>query len=75
MDEIFVISSVIEKLPPSWRDFRHTLKHKKEEMSLADLGQHIVVESSIRAQEGQAEINPNVGLVNMVEGKTSHGEL
>ena len=72
LDEIFVISSIIEKLPP-WRDVRHALKHKKEDMSLVDLGQHLVVESNIRAQEGQKDPKPNVGLVNMVKGKSSHG--
>ena len=74
MDEIFVVSSIIDKLPPSWRDVRHALKHKKEDMSLADLGQHLVVESGIRAQEGQKDPNPNIGSVNMVEGKSSRGE-
>ena len=48
MDEVFVISCIIDKLPPSWRDVRHTLKHKREEITLSDLGQHIVVEFSIR---------------------------
>ena len=43
-------------------------------MSLTDLGQHLVVESSIRAQEGQKDPNPNIGSVNMVEGKSYRGE-
>ena len=46
IDEIFVVSSIIDKLPPTWRDVRHALKHKKDDMSFADLGQHLVVESS-----------------------------
>ena len=29
MDESIVISNVIDKLPPSWKDFKHMLKHKK----------------------------------------------
>ena len=74
MDEIFVVSSIIDKLPPSWRDVRLALKHKKQDMSLADLGQHLIVESSIRAQEGKKDPNQNIGSVNMVEGKSSHGE-
>ena len=69
MDEIFVVSSIIDKLPPSWRDVRHALKHKKEDMSLADFGKHLVVVSSIRAQEGQKNPNSNIGSVNMVEAK------
>ncbi|CAM8928920.1 unnamed protein product [Rhodiola kirilowii] len=34
MDEAISLSSIIDKLPPAWKDFRRTLKHKKEEMSL-----------------------------------------
>ncbi|GKE14217.1 zinc finger, CCHC-type containing protein, partial [Tanacetum coccineum] len=30
MDESISVSSVIDKLPPSWKDFKHTLKHGKE---------------------------------------------
>ena len=40
MDECFAVSSVIDKLPPSWKDFKHTLKHQKEELSLVQLGSH-----------------------------------
>ncbi|GKB71083.1 zinc finger, CCHC-type containing protein [Tanacetum coccineum] len=29
MDESISISSVIDKLPPSWKDFKHTLKHEE----------------------------------------------
>ena len=52
MDEIYVGGSIIDKLPPSWRDIRHALKNKKEDMSLSDLGQYFIVESSIWAHEG-----------------------
>nr|GEY36678.1 zinc finger, CCHC-type [Tanacetum cinerariifolium] len=30
MDESISVSSIIDKLPPSWKDFKHTLKHGKE---------------------------------------------
>nr|GFC08363.1 zinc finger, CCHC-type [Tanacetum cinerariifolium] len=29
MDEAIQVSCIIEKLPPSWKDLKHTLKHKK----------------------------------------------
>ena len=51
MDKNFIVASITDKLPLSWRDVRHALKHKREEKKLSDLGQNIVVESSIRAQE------------------------
>ncbi|XP_071718078.1 uncharacterized protein [Rutidosis leptorrhynchoides] len=34
VDETFTVSSIIDKLPSSWQDFKHTLKHKKEDMNL-----------------------------------------
>ncbi|GJR28425.1 hypothetical protein Tco_1104657 [Tanacetum coccineum] len=37
MDESISISSVIGKLPPSWKDFKHTLKHGKDDLSLVQL--------------------------------------
>ena len=73
MDEVFIVSNIIDKLPPSWRDVKHALKYKREEITLSDIGQHAVgVESSI-IQENRKDENPNVGTINMVaEGKPSH---
>ncbi|XP_077215670.1 uncharacterized protein LOC143850297 [Tasmannia lanceolata] len=34
LDDTVIIPSIIDKLPPSWKDFRKDLKHKKEEMTL-----------------------------------------
>ncbi|KAL0312878.1 UNVERIFIED_CONTAM: hypothetical protein Sradi_5687100 [Sesamum radiatum] len=51
MDEAISVSNIIDKLPPSWKDFKHTLKHQKEEMSLVQLGSHLRIEESLRAQE------------------------
>ena len=73
MDEVFIVSSIIDKLSSSWRDVRHALKHKREEITLSDLGQHIVVESTLRIQENKKDEILNVGTTNMVaEGKPSH---
>ncbi|CAM8944813.1 unnamed protein product [Rhodiola kirilowii] len=51
MDDFIAVSSIIDKLPPLWKDFKHKLKHKKEEMSLEELGGELQVEESIRIQE------------------------
>ncbi|CAM8923485.1 unnamed protein product [Rhodiola kirilowii] len=51
MDDTILVSSIIDKLPPSWKDFKHSLKHKKEELSLEQLGGELRVEESIRMQE------------------------
>ena len=33
----FHVTTMIEKLPPSWNDFKNYLKHKHKEMNLEDL--------------------------------------
>ena len=70
MDECFAVSSVIDKLPPSWKDFKHTLKHQKEELSLVQLGAHFRIEESLRVQESdKGNVKADVGQpsVHMVE--------
>nr|GFB57017.1 zinc finger, CCHC-type [Tanacetum cinerariifolium] len=34
IDESIYVSSIIDKLPPLWKDFKHSLKHNKDELSL-----------------------------------------
>ena len=70
MDESIAVSSIIDKLPSSWKDFKHTLKHKKEELTLVQLGSHFMIEESLRAQEIDKVNDKNVAgssSVNMVE--------
>ncbi|XP_024962651.1 uncharacterized protein LOC112502870 [Cynara cardunculus var. scolymus] len=51
MDGSIAVSSVIDKLPPSWKDFKHTLKHQKEEITLVQLGSQLYIEESLRVHE------------------------
>ena len=37
MDETIIVFSIVDKLPPSWKDTKRTLKHNKEEMSHEEL--------------------------------------
>ncbi|GKC60389.1 hypothetical protein Tco_1087987, partial [Tanacetum coccineum] len=37
MDEAIQVSCIIENIPPSWKDFKHVLKHLKEELTLVEL--------------------------------------
>nr|GEZ64469.1 hypothetical protein [Tanacetum cinerariifolium] len=34
MDEAILVAVIIDKLPPSWKEFKLGLKHKKEELNL-----------------------------------------
>lgn len=40
MDESIVVLSTIEKLSSFRKDFKKTLKHKKEDLTLEELAQH-----------------------------------
>ncbi|GJT89263.1 zinc finger, CCHC-type containing protein [Tanacetum coccineum] len=76
MDESISVSSIIDKLPPSWKDFKHTLKHGKDDLSLVQLGSHLRIEESLRAQDSDKGKGKEVAgpSVNMIEecGKTGH---
>ncbi|GJZ54901.1 zinc finger, CCHC-type containing protein [Tanacetum coccineum] len=55
-------------------DFKHTLKHLKEELTLIELGSHLRIEESLRAQDNDKPKGNNVAgpsVVNMVEHNNS----
>ncbi|GJU77652.1 zinc finger, CCHC-type containing protein [Tanacetum coccineum] len=69
MDEAIQVSFIIDKLPPSWKYFKHTLKHNKEELTLVELGSHLRIEESLRAQDsdkpkGNNVVGPQLNIVN-----------
>nr|GEY70177.1 zinc finger, CCHC-type [Tanacetum cinerariifolium] len=67
-------SCIIDKLPPSLKDFKHTLKHFKEELTLIELGSHMSIKESLRVQDGDKPKSNNVAgpsVVNMVEHNNS----
>ncbi|GKC57781.1 zinc finger, CCHC-type containing protein [Tanacetum coccineum] len=70
MDESIQVSCIIDKLPPSWKDFKRTLKHLKEELT------QIEFEESLRVQDNDKLKGKNVASptdVNMVEHNNSSG--
>ncbi|GJV21218.1 zinc finger, CCHC-type containing protein [Tanacetum coccineum] len=74
MDESFQVLCIIDKLPLSWKDFKHTLKHLKEELTLVELGSHLCIKESLRVQDNdkpKGSIVAGPSVVNMVEHNNS----
>ncbi|KAK3039631.1 hypothetical protein RJ639_027222 [Escallonia herrerae] len=51
LDEFIVVTSIIDKLPPSWKNFKNSLKHRKEDINLDELGTHLRIEEDLRKEE------------------------
>ncbi|XP_016450546.1 uncharacterized protein LOC107775332 [Nicotiana tabacum] len=49
--EIFQVSTIIGKLPPSWKDYQMKLKHKTKSLNLDQLLQHIQIEYEARNRD------------------------
>ena len=68
MDEAIFVVVIIDKLPPSWKDFKDNLKHNKEELTLTQHGSHLRIEVSLMTQEldnnpkGKNQVGSFVGL-------------
>ncbi|GJX29084.1 zinc finger, CCHC-type containing protein [Tanacetum coccineum] len=74
MNKAIQVSCIIDKLPPSWKDFKHTLKHQKDELTLVELGSHMCIEESLRVQDNDKPKGNNVAgslVVNMIKHNNS----
>ncbi|GKE51805.1 zinc finger, CCHC-type containing protein [Tanacetum coccineum] len=74
MDKAIQVSCIIDKLPPSWKDFKHILKHLKEELTLVELGSHLRIQESLRMQDSDKPKGDNLvgpSVVNMVKHNNS----
>ncbi|GKD80446.1 hypothetical protein Tco_1347285 [Tanacetum coccineum] len=60
IDESIQVSCIIDKLPPSWKDFKHTLKYLKEELTLVKLGSHLRIEESLKVKDNDKPKGINV---------------
>jgi hypothetical protein len=49
----FVASGIIAKLSPSWRDVATSLKHKRQQFSIAELIGSLNVEERARAKDNR----------------------
>ena len=66
----FVAGGIIAKLPPSWRDFATSLKHKRQEFSVAELIGSLYVKERARAKDNR-EKGVESSAANMVQKKNS----
>jgi hypothetical protein len=66
-----VASGIIAKLPPSWTDFATTLKHKRQEFSVAELIGSLDDEERVRAK-GTCGKGIETSSANMVQRKNSN---
>ena len=73
LSESFQVATIIEKLPPLWKEFKNYLKHKRKEMRLEDLIVRLRIEEDNRASEKKAGKGFMESKANVVEqGQTSH---
>jgi hypothetical protein len=65
-----VAGGIIAKLPPFWRDFATSLKHKRQEFSVAELIGSLDVEERARAKDNRGK-GVESSAANMVQKKNS----
>ncbi|KAK3022457.1 hypothetical protein RJ639_046332 [Escallonia herrerae] len=67
LGESFQVAALIEKLPPTWKDFKNYLKHKHKEMKLEDLIVRLRIEEDNRQFEKKAGNYHQEAKANVVE--------
>ncbi|ERM99125.1 hypothetical protein AMTR_s00101p00151910 [Amborella trichopoda] len=50
-DNLFHVEAIIDKLLPSWKDYKNTLMHKSEDFSLEQLMTHLRIEEETRLRD------------------------
>ncbi|GJS07096.1 hypothetical protein Tco_0363892 [Tanacetum coccineum] len=66
LSETFQVAAIIEKLPPSWVEFKNYLKHKRKEMSVKDMVVHLRIEEDNKLAQKDTYA-PDSAKANMVE--------
>ncbi|KAK3037617.1 hypothetical protein RJ639_030394 [Escallonia herrerae] len=67
LGESFQVAALIEKLPPTWKDFKNYLKHKRKEIKLEDLMVRLRIEEDNRQSEKKVSNYHQEANANMVE--------
>ncbi|XP_012442220.1 uncharacterized protein LOC105767260 [Gossypium raimondii] len=71
ISESFQVAAIIEKLPPTWNDFKNYVKHKRKEMPMKDLIVKLQIKEYNRGKEKRLNkaANDNVFRANIIEVK------
>nr|XP_009763600.1 PREDICTED: uncharacterized protein LOC104215486 [Nicotiana sylvestris] len=67
VNETFQVAAMIEQLPPSWRDFKNYLKHKRKEMKLEDLVIRLKIEEDNKTAKKKSHRNSTIMGANTIE--------
>jgi hypothetical protein len=67
--EVFQANCLLEKLPPSWQNYVHTMKHKQKDFTLLELVSHIKIEEQNRIQSKGKQVDHSSSDANLVESK------
>ncbi|XP_015167796.1 uncharacterized protein [Solanum tuberosum] len=67
------MAAMIEKLPPSWSDFKNYLKHKRKEIKLEDLVIRLKIEEDNKTAEKKSCKSSTIIGVNIVEEAPTKG--
>ncbi|XP_022886721.1 uncharacterized protein LOC111402572 [Olea europaea var. sylvestris] len=67
--EGFQVSAIIEKLPPSWKEYKNSLKHKRKEMFLENMIIRIRIEEDNRMAERKERPDFDTK-ANLIEGSS-----
>ncbi|XLR35191.1 hypothetical protein S83_063091 [Arachis hypogaea] len=71
MDDTIIVSSIIDKLPPSWKEFKRTMKHRKDDVSLEKLSNHFRLKEEYRKQDDTKEQSAHANLHVMEDEKSN----
>lgn len=67
VNDDFEVSAMIEKLPPSWNDFKNYQTHKNKEMKLEDLVIELKIKEDIKIVKNKSRKSLAIIGVNIVE--------
>ena len=67
LSDSFQVAAIIEKLPPTWKDFKSYLKHKCKEMNLEELIVRLRIEEENCGSEKKSATSSMGAKANIVE--------